>query len=113
MFWLVGEVSDDIVNIDNALRWGFGWEKDLLNYGICRFESVINKMKEDNLKISDWVLKMYEKGYKSFYKFENKNQLHYCNNNHDYIKLIYLKIELHSLNLGSNKVIKKGFCIND
>ena len=43
---LVGEVSDDIVNIDNALRWGFGWEKGPFElWDMLGFESVINKMK--------------------------------------------------------------------
>ena len=108
---LVGEVSDDIVNIDNALRWGFGWEKGPFElWDMLGFESVINKMKEDNLKISDWVLKMHEKGNKSFYKFENKNQLHYCNNNHDYIKidLPENRITFSQFNR-SNKVIKKDW----
>ena len=108
---LVGEVSDDIVNIDNALRWGFGWEKGPFElWDMLGFESVINKMKEDNLKISDWVLKMHEKGNKSFYKFENKNQLHYCNNNHDYIKIDLPENRItFSQFCRSNKVIKKDW----
>ena len=108
---LVGEVSDDIVNIDNALRWGFGWEKGPFElWDMLGFESVINKMKEDNLKISDWVLKMHEKGNKSFYKFENKNQLHYCNNNHDYIKIDLPENRITFSQFSrSNKVIKKDW----
>ena len=47
---LVGEVSDDIVNIDNA-KMGFCWEKRTFElWDMLGFESIFNKMKEDNLK---------------------------------------------------------------
>ena len=85
---LVGEVSDDIINIDNALRWGFGWEKGPFElWDILGFESVITKMKEDNLKLSDWVQNMYDQKKKSFYKYDSIDQLQYCKDKKDYTKI--------------------------
>ena len=30
----VGEIADDIIAIDKAMKWGFGWQQGPLKYGI-------------------------------------------------------------------------------
>lgn len=108
---LVGEVSDDIVNIDNALRWGFGWEKGPFElWDILGFETVIDKMKEDNLKISDWILNMHNQEKKSFYKYDSINQLQYCKDKNDYTKIDSPENRLTFSQFSrNNKVIKKDW----
>ena len=108
---LVGEVSDDIVNIDNALRWGFGWEKGPFElWDILGFETVIDKMKEDNLKISDWILNMHDQEKKSFYNYDSVNQLQYCKDKKDYTKIDSPKNRLtFAQYCRNNKVIKKDW----
>ena len=108
---LVGEVSDDIINIDNALRWGFGWEKGPFElWDILGFESVITKMKEDNLKLSDWVQNMYDQEKKSFYKHDSIDQLQYCKDKKDYTKIDSPKNRLtFSQFRRNNKVISKDW----
>ncbi len=108
---LVGEVSDDIVNIDNALRWGFGWEKGPFElWDILGFETVIDKMKEDNLKISDWILNMHNQEKKSFYNYDSVNQLQYCKDKKDYTKIDSPKNRLtFAQYCRNNKVIKKDW----
>ena len=108
---LVGEVSDDIVNIDNALRWGFGWEKGPFElWDILGFETVIDKMKEDNLKISDWILNMHNQEKKSFYKYDSINQLQYCKDKNDYTKIDSPENRLTFAQFSrNNKVIKKDW----
>ena len=29
---LIPEIANDIVNIDNAMKWGFAWQKALLKF---------------------------------------------------------------------------------
>ena len=59
---LVGEISDDIVNIDNALCWGFAWEKGPFKmWDMLGFDKVIDKMKMSDLNVPNWVLDMQKK----------------------------------------------------
>ena len=67
----IPEIADDIVNIDNALKWGFArklgpfevW--DAIGLG----KSVV-KMKEAGYEIPAWVDEMLSDGKESFYKKE-------------------------------------------
>ena len=64
----IPEIADDIVNIDNALKWGFGREMgpfevwDAIGVG-----KSVAKMKESGYEVPAWVQEMLEKGNESFY----------------------------------------------
>ena len=97
---LIGEISDDIVNIDNALSWGFAWEKGPFKiWDMLGFDDVISKMKISDLKIPDWVLEMQSKGFSSFYKQEEGQYYYYdlesCFHGNEY--------SLHLINFHHNK----------
>ena len=108
---LIGEISDDIINVDNALCWGFGWEKGPFKmWDMIGFESTIAKMKDDGLNIPDWVLEMQEKGIDSFYKNENGNQYFYDKSKGEYQKIIFAKNRItFSQFIEKNKTIKKDW----
>ncbi len=63
-----GEISDSIVDIDNALRWGYNWDLgpfetwDVLGVG-----KVVEKMKADGVEPAPWVTEMLEAGHETFY----------------------------------------------
>ncbi len=73
----IPEIADDIVNVDNAMKWGFArklgpfeaWD------GIGLSTSVA-KMKEGGYEIPGWVQEMLDSGKASFYKKEN-GKLHF------------------------------------
>ena len=73
---LIPEISDDILNIDRAMRWGFAWSKgpfELLDLaGNLEF---INKCKEENLPITGMLKVLLDSGEKTFYKDEKKKYL--------------------------------------
>ena len=67
-------------------------------------------MKEDNLKISDWVLNMHKKEKNLFTSLKTKINYITVTIITIILKLIYLKIELHSAQFSrNNKVIKKDW----
>ena len=67
--YLNGDIADDIVSIDNALKWGFGWELGPFQvWDALGFEKTLGRMKEDRKSIPGWVEKMLKDGNKSFYK---------------------------------------------
>jgi 3-hydroxyacyl-CoA dehydrogenase len=67
----IPEIADDIVNVDNAMKWGFGWKMgpfetwDVLGVG-----DSVTKMKEAGCEVPAWVQEMLDAGHTSFYKTE-------------------------------------------
>jgi 3-hydroxyacyl-CoA dehydrogenase len=65
----VGEIADDLLNIDRAMRWGFGWELgpfetwDALGVGTAAKE-----MESLSRPPAAWVKEMLNAGRKSFYE---------------------------------------------
>lgn len=76
---LLGEIADDIVAIDRAMKWGFGWEMGPFEtWDAIGVEKSVQKMKDSGLEVPAWVTDMLEKGAPSFYKEEN-NELYFYN----------------------------------
>ncbi len=67
----IPEIADDVVNVDRALRWGFGWDVGPFEtwdaYGV---EKGVARMKELGLAPAAWVDDMLRAGRKSFYAVE-------------------------------------------
>ena len=66
---LVPQISDDVVNIDRAMRWGFAWAKgpfEMLDaIGPKRF---IAKLKDNNLSVTNMLSVLEKSGESNFYK---------------------------------------------
>ena len=66
----VGEVADDIVSIDRAMRWGFNWELGPFEtWDALGVEDSLTRMKMDGLEVPDWVQSIGRAG-DSFYRSE-------------------------------------------
>src|SRR5690625_207599 len=75
---LLGEIADDITQIDNAMKWGFGWEiGPFETWDAIGLEKSVERMKEEGADIPAWVEKLLADGHKSFYKEENGNVYYY------------------------------------
>ena len=65
----IPEISDDIINIDNAMKWGFGWEYGPFeSWDILGVKESSERMIADGKKVPDWVLRMLSKGRETFYE---------------------------------------------
>ncbi|SES66288.1 3-hydroxyacyl-CoA dehydrogenase [Salinibacillus kushneri] len=75
---LLGEIADDLTAIDDAMKWGFGWELGPFEMwdGIGVKKSV-ERMKEEGAQVPQWIEEMLENGYESFYKKENGKIYYY------------------------------------
>ncbi len=71
------EIADDVVNIDNAMKWGYNWEagpfETLDGLGV---KETIEKIEKDGLSVPAVLKQVVEKGEGTFYK-KIKGQLHY------------------------------------
>ena len=63
-----GEISDSIVDIDNALRWGYNWDLGPFEtWDVLGVAKVVEKMESDGVKPAPWVTEMLADGHESFY----------------------------------------------
>ena len=75
----IPEISDDIVNIDNAMKWGFGWEKGPFeSWDAIGVQKSVDRMKIEGKKVPSWILEMLESGRDTFYTTENGEQTYWC-----------------------------------
>ena len=89
---LNGEISDDIVSIDCAMKWGFGWDLGPFEvWDALGLDYTLERMKEEGKTIPKWVSSMASKGFRSFYKYNNGNKVYY-----DKAKENYLEIDIPS-----------------
>ena len=69
---LLGEIADTIVDIDRAMKWGFGWEQGPFEiWDAIGLERSLPKMTESNLEIPQWIKDMIGEGHQSFYQEED------------------------------------------
>src|SRR5699024_9203322 len=102
------EIADDIVSIDNAMKWGFGWDYGPFEtWDALGVEDSINRMKSEGEKIPEWVEKMLGSGNKTFYRYENGHQSFYHKGLYQSVEENPKKIHLERLRAKSS-VIKKN-----
>ncbi len=64
----IPEVTENIVNIDNALKWGAGWQHGPFElWDIAGLENTIARMKSSGKKLPLWVQAMLPSDQKTFY----------------------------------------------
>jgi len=74
----VPEISDDIVNVDNAMKWGYGWEMGPFEtWDAIGVERAVNRMKDEGKTVPKWVEDMLASGRSTFYSLENGKFAHY------------------------------------
>jgi 3-hydroxyacyl-CoA dehydrogenase len=69
---VIPEISDDLLSIDSACRWGFVWELGPFEtWDALGLRKSIEKLKAEGVEIPGWVEEMLQKGYESFYQRED------------------------------------------
>lgn len=78
---LLGTIADDIVAIDRAMKWGFGWEQGPFElWDAIGLETSIAKMEKDGLTVPSWVKEMLANGHTSFYQEKENGELFFYTN---------------------------------
>jgi 3-hydroxyacyl-CoA dehydrogenase len=104
----IPEISDTIVDIDNAMKWGFNFEKGPFEaWDAIGVKKSVEKMENEGLKVPQLVIDMLESGAASFYKSDNGKVFFYDFELKDYKELVVSKniISLKAFR-GANKVVK-------
>ncbi len=74
----IPEISDTIVEIDNAMKWGFNFEMGPFEtWDALGVTESVDKMEVDGFEVPDSVKAMLAAGHTSFYKTENGKRFYY------------------------------------
>lgn len=105
---LLGEIADDITQIDNAMKWGFGWKMGPFEtWDAIGLRKSVERMKKEGTSIPSWIEKLLDEGNETFYKEDNGNVYFYDNG--EYKQVDFNKKEINIKRLKSaNGVIKKN-----
>ena len=64
----IPEISESYKNIDNAMKWGFGWKFGPFEiWDMIGFSSSVSRMESNNKAIPNWIKEMKSKENPSFY----------------------------------------------
>ena len=64
----IPEISDSYKDIDNAMKWGFGWKLGPFEiWDMIGFSSSVRRMESSNKAIPKWIEEMKSKEHPSFY----------------------------------------------
>lgn len=105
---LLGEIADDITQIDNAMKWGFGWRMGPFEtWDAIGVKDSVARLKEEGVALPEWIEAFVDAGHESFYKKENNKDYFY--NLGEYKAIDYNPKEVHIKRLkADDKVIMKN-----
>src|SRR5688572_16576882 len=74
----IPEIADTIVEIDNALKWGFGWEIGVFEaWDASGLKESVERMRREGQAIPENIERMLASGAETFYRSENGNRSYY------------------------------------
>src|SRR5436190_648952 len=85
----IPELADNVVEVDRAMRWGFGWELGPFEaWDAIGVQKSVTRMKEEGVMVPANVEQMIASGATSFYKTENGQQFYFDFNARKYAPLL-------------------------
>jgi 3-hydroxyacyl-CoA dehydrogenase len=74
----IPEIADTVVEVDRAMKWGFGWELGVFEaWDAVGVEKSVAKLKEEGRAVPANVQKMLDAGATSFYKREGGQEFYF------------------------------------
>jgi 3-hydroxyacyl-CoA dehydrogenase len=74
----IPEIADTVVEVDRAMKWGFGWELGVFEaWDAVGVEKVVAKFKEEGRRVPRNVERMLDAGATSFYKSEGGQDFYF------------------------------------
>ncbi len=103
----ISEISDTIVDIDNAMKWGFNFEMGPFEtWDAIGLENSVGKMEIDGFKVPEKVKRMIATGHRSFYKTDMGKRFAYDFTTERYSEIVARKtmVSLETLKGAGNLV---------
>ncbi len=79
------EIADDIVNIDNAMKWGFNWDiGPFETWDAIGVQESVERMQSEGIEVPSIVMDLLEKGYGRFYITVGGKKYYFDFNDYEY-----------------------------
>ncbi len=89
----VPEIADTLADIDNVMKWGFGWKFGPFEiWDRLGVTETVARMAGEGLAVAPWVHEMLAKGHTTFYVHSDPLPMVYCPINKGYIPLARNKL---------------------
>ncbi len=74
----VPEIADSLVDIDNAMKWGFAWEMGPFEtWDVLGVKATVARLEGEGVSVAPWVKQMVASGVESFYAYAGGKQMVY------------------------------------
>jgi len=74
----IPEIADTIVEVDNAIKWGFGWEIGVFeSWDAVGLQKSVDRMHKEGQAVPPSISKMLANGAEKFYRNQNGNHFYY------------------------------------
>jgi 3-hydroxyacyl-CoA dehydrogenase len=104
----LGEIADSIVDIDNAMKWGFNWDLGPFEtWDVIGLKGSVERMESEGLTVPAWVNDWIAAGNSSFYQYREGSTFYYLRNEYKGLAARPELISLESLKQ-QNKVIRSN-----
>lgn len=85
---LLPAIADDLVSVDNAMKWGFGWEAGPFEtWDAMGVEATAARMEAEGTPVAAWVEEMLAAGCPTFYGRVDGRGAYYCFRTRTYLPL--------------------------
>ncbi|MCA1615567.1 MAG: 3-hydroxyacyl-CoA dehydrogenase [Acidobacteria bacterium] len=82
----IPEIADSVVDVDRAMRWGFGWELGPFEtWDAVGVEKSVERMRAEGWSVPANVERMLASGARSFYKSENGRRSYFDFESNEYV----------------------------
>ncbi|MFQ5751108.1 MAG: 3-hydroxyacyl-CoA dehydrogenase NAD-binding domain-containing protein, partial [bacterium] len=108
----IPEIADDVVNIDNAMKWGFGWELGPFEtWDAIGLEKSLKRMDKEGKKIPTWVANMLGAGKSTFYARSDGHRTYFDFTKKEHLNVAQKPNQLDlQLEKEKGKELKKNWC---
>ncbi len=105
----IPEIADDIVNIDNAVKWGFAWEKGIFEtWDILGFDVVAEKMVAIGVALPPIAQALKDSGNTSFYRVNNGVEEYFDGKGYTAVPKNPSEIRLANIKTNKTNVVKSN-----
>ncbi len=85
----IPEIADDLASVDTAMKAGYGVESGPFEtWDMLGVPQTVERMNAEGIQVAPWVRDMLAKGYTSFYKTENGQQMVYSPLTCEYVPIV-------------------------
>ena len=105
-FKRIPEIADDIVNVDNAMKWGYNWELGPFEtFDAIGIDYFVDRAEKEGIKVPDKL-----KSIKSFYKIQNGKKYFYDLSDEEFKEIPTRKgtINLALIKTDKNKIVESN-----